>query len=96
MTKFLQLASWNANDLSQHTEELKPYLHSQHRNHENMRDTHHTETSYLKLLMNYPAGTARGGTAIIIKNCIKLHQLSSYSQDFLQATTVLLNVSVSL
>jgi hypothetical protein len=64
-------------------------------------EMHFTEKSYLKLpnhiayRMNHPAGTARGGTAIIIENCIKCHQLNSYSQDFLQATNVLED-SVSL
>jgi hypothetical protein len=43
-----------------------------------------------------PAGTARDDTAIIIKNCIKHHQLNSYSQDFLQATSVSVEDSVSL
>jgi hypothetical protein len=38
--------------------------------------------------MNHPAGTARGGTGIIIKSTIKHHQLNNYSQDFLQATSV--------
>jgi exonuclease III len=43
-----------------------------------------------------PAGTARGGTAIIIKNSIKHHQLNNYNQDFFQATSVLVEDSVGL
>jgi hypothetical protein len=46
--------------------------------------------------MNHPAGTERGGTAIIIKNSIKHHQLNNYSQDFLQATSVSVEDLVSL
>jgi hypothetical protein len=52
-------------------------------------ETHFTEKSYLKLpnytvyRTNHPAGTA-----IIIKNSIKHHQLNNYSQDFLQGTSV--------
>jgi hypothetical protein len=46
--------------------------------------------------MNNPAGTARGGTAIIIKKSIKHHQLNNYSQDFLQVTSVLVEDSVGL
>jgi hypothetical protein len=46
--------------------------------------------------MNHPAGTARGGTAIIITNSIKHHQLNNSSQDFLQATSVLVEDSVGL
>jgi hypothetical protein len=65
-------------------------------------ETHFTENSYLKLPnctaynMNHPARTAQGGTAIIIKNCIKHHQLNSYSQGFLQATNVLAGDLVGL
>jgi hypothetical protein len=65
-------------------------------------ETHFTEKSYLKLPshtvyhMNHPAGTVRGGTAIIIKNSIKHHQLNNYSQDFLQATSVSVEDSVDL
>jgi hypothetical protein len=35
---------------------------------------------------NHPNGTARGGSAIIIKRSIKHHPLPSHNQDFLQAT----------
>jgi hypothetical protein len=50
-----------------------------------------TEDSYLKLrkYTTHPAGTARGGTVIIIIiSSIKDHQLNNYSQNFLQATSV--------
>jgi endonuclease/exonuclease/phosphatase family metal-dependent hydrolase len=65
-------------------------------------ETHFTEKSYLKLPnyavyhTNHPAGTAQGGTAIIIKNTIKHHQLNNYSQDFLQAASVSVEDSVGL
>jgi hypothetical protein len=45
---------------------------------------------------NHTAGTARGRTAIIIKNSIKHHELNNYSQDFLQATSVSGRLSRSL
>jgi hypothetical protein len=60
-------------------------------------ETHFTERSYLKLFKyiiyhrNRPAGTA-----IIIKNSIKHHQLNNYSQDFLQAISVSVEDSVGL
>jgi hypothetical protein len=65
-------------------------------------EPHFTEKSHLKLPnhavyhTNHPAGTARGGTDIIIKNSIKHHQLNNYSKDFLQATSVSVEDSVSL
>jgi hypothetical protein len=63
-------------------------------------ETQFTEKSYLKLLnytvyhTNHPAGTARGRSAIIIKNSIH-HQFNGYCSDFLQAITVSLEDSVS-
>jgi hypothetical protein len=36
------------------------------------------------------AGTARGGTAILIKNSIQHHLLNPYSKDYLQATSIAL------
>jgi hypothetical protein len=63
-------------------------------------EMHFTEKSHLKLPnyttyhTNHPAGTARGGTSIIIKNCNKHHQLNSYSQDILPATSVSVEDSV--
>jgi hypothetical protein len=57
-------------------------------------ETHFTEKSYLKLPnytvhhTHHPAGTARGGTAIIIKSSINHYLQSSYKKDFLQATSV--------
>jgi hypothetical protein len=65
-------------------------------------EKHFTEKSYMKVSsyaayhMNHPAETARGGTAIMIKYYIKHHQPNSYSQDFLQATNVSVEDSVSL
>jgi hypothetical protein len=100
MSKFLQLALWNANSLTQHTE-LKTFISIHNIDVMLISETHFTEKSYLKLPnyavyhMNHPAGTARGGTAIIIKNTIEHHELN-YSQDFLQATSALVEDSVGL
>jgi hypothetical protein len=64
---------------------------------------HFTEKrSYLKLPnntlyhTNHTAVTPRSETATIITNSIKHHQLNNHSQDFLQATSVSVEVSVSL
>jgi hypothetical protein len=52
-----------------------------------------TEKSYIRIPQytfyhtNHPAGTARCGTAIILKSSIQHHQLNPYSQAFLQATS---------
>jgi hypothetical protein len=100
MTKFLQLALWNANGLTQHIEKLKTFISIHNIDIMLVSETHFTEKSYLKLPnyavyhTSHPAGTARGGTAILIKNTIKHHQLNNYSQDFLQASSVLVEDSV--
>jgi hypothetical protein len=100
MANFLRLALWNANGLIQHAEELKTFISLHNTDVMLISETHFTEKCYLKLLnytvyhTNHPAGTARGGTAIIIQNSIHHHQLNGYCFDFLQATTVSVEESV--
>jgi hypothetical protein len=59
-------------------------------------ETHFTTKSFFRLphyityYTNHSTGTARGGTAILIKNSIKHHLLNPYSQDYLQATSIAL------
>jgi hypothetical protein len=60
-------------------------------------EMHFTEKSYLNL-PNYTVyhTSHPAGTAIIITNSIKHHQLNNYSQDFLQETSVSVEDSVGL
>lgn len=57
-------------------------------------ETHFTKQSFARIngydiySTNHPAGTARGGTAIIIKSNIKHVVLNSYSENFLQSTAI--------
>jgi hypothetical protein len=100
MAKFLQLALGNANGLTQHTEELKTFISIHNIDVLLISEMCFTEKIYLKLPnytvyhTNHPARTAQGGTHIIIK--IPSHQLNTCSQDFLQATSVLVEDSVGL
>jgi exonuclease III len=79
MAKFIQLALWNVNGLSEHTEELKTFISIHNIDIMLISEMHFTEKSYLKLpnnttnYINHPAGTAQGGTTMIMKNCIKHH-----------------------
>jgi hypothetical protein len=63
--------------------------------------THFRDKSYLKLrnytvyYTNHPAGTARGGSAILLKISIQHHPLNGYCSDFLQATTVSVEDTIS-
>ncbi|PNF20480.1 RNA-directed DNA polymerase from mobile element jockey [Cryptotermes secundus] len=46
--------------------------------------------NYITYTTNHPAGTARGGTAIIIKCTIQHNPLNPFTQDYLQATSIAL------
>jgi hypothetical protein len=60
-------------------------------------ETHFTEKSYLKRPNHTVHHTNHhAGTAIIIQNSIKHHQLNNYSQDFLQAKSVSVEDSFGL
>jgi exonuclease III len=90
----LKLTIWNANGLTQHMEELKTFISNHNIDVVLISESHFTEKNYLKIPKysiyhtNHPVSIAQGGTSIITKNSIKHHQLSNYSQDFLQATSV--------
>jgi hypothetical protein len=80
--------------------ELQSFLTSRNIDIMLLSETHFTLKSYLRIPhytlyhTNHPAGTARGGTAIIIKNVIKYHPLPNYSRDYLLATSVSVEGSV--
>lgn len=40
--------------------------------------------NYITYYTNHPDNTAHGGAAIVIKSCIKHHQMSCFKTDFLQ------------
>jgi hypothetical protein len=72
MAKFLQLDLREANGPSQRTEELETFISIHNMDVVLVSETHFTEKShqlpnYTNFHTNHPAGTARGGTAIIIK-----------------------------
>jgi hypothetical protein len=97
MATFLQLTLWNANDLTQHTDEPKTFISIHNIHIMLISEMHFTDKSYLKL-PNYTVchTTNPAATAIIIKNSNKHHQLNNFGQDFLQATSVLVEDSVGL
>ena len=92
----LKVVLWNANRLAQHTEEVKTYIQTQNVDVMLISDTHFTKRSYVKIpdytiyATQHPDGTARGGTAIIIKNGIKHHLHGYYTLEHLQATSVVI------
>jgi hypothetical protein len=92
MAKFLKLAVWDANGLIQHRDELKMFLYTLPIYVMLNSETHFTEESYINIPhysryhTNHPSGTARGGTAIILKSSIQHHPLNPYNQAFIQTT----------
>lgn len=96
MSRTLKLAIWNANGLSQHGQEVKSFLIEQEIDVMLISETHNTSRSFLKIPRytiyhtNHPDGTAHGGTAVIIKNIIKHHEIEKYEKEHLQATSVVI------
>jgi hypothetical protein len=92
----LKTVLWNANGLTQHTVEVKTYIQTQNVDVTLFSETHFTKRSYVKI-PNYKIydtqhrdGTAHAGTAIVIKNGIKHHLHGYYTQEHLQATSVVI------
>ena len=90
----LKIALWNANGLAKHTEEVKTYIQNQQVDIMLIPETHFTIRRYFKI-PNYaicdaqhPDGTARGETAVLIKNGIKHYLHGHYNLEHLQATSI--------
>jgi exonuclease III len=96
MSHYLQIAVWNSNGLSQHRNTLQMFLLTHNIDILLTSETHFTSKSffhhphYITYHTNHPAGTARGGAAILIENSIQHHLLHPYSQDYLKATSIAL------
>lgn len=71
---YIKLCVWNANGLAQHAQELKSFITNQNIDIMLISETHFTKKSFLKIpnysiySTEHPNETARGGTAVIIKN----------------------------
>lgn len=90
----LKISIWNANGLVNHGQEIKSFITIHNLDVLLISETHMTTKSFIKIpnysiyYTNHPAGTARGGTAVIIKNKIKHNEIVKYSERNLQATAV--------
>ena len=90
----LRIMEWNANGLLQHQHELQVILCSENIDICLISETHLTKESFIRF-KNYstyhsihPANTARGGSAVIIKNNIKHFEEEKYVTYDIQATVV--------
>lgn len=82
--KNLRIAIWNANGLANHSQEVKYFLCDQSIDMMLISETHFTNKSYMKIPKytiydtKHPNGSGYGGTAVIIKNSIKHHELNKF------------------
>ena len=94
MCKSYRIATWNANGLLRHRQELVLFLEENKIDILLASETHFTEKSYFKIndyIMydtKHPDGTAHGGTAILIRKNIKHHEEEPYRYNEIQATSV--------
>lgn len=94
MYNLLNIAVWNANGLTHHILELRAFISENNIDIMLISETHFTNKSFVKIqgytiyTTNHPAGTARGGTAVIIKNNIKHEPLQDYCKAFIQSTAI--------
>jgi hypothetical protein len=97
MNRTLRIIAWNANVLVQDKQELEDLFYSDKIDIVLISEIHFTTWTSLKI-RNYrtyttihPSGRARSGTAVITKKSIKQYEFKSYSENYIQATSVSIN-----
>lgn len=94
MTHSFRFALWNANGLGNHAQELQAFINQNKIDVLLISETHFTNASFFKIPFfslyqcNHPDNTAHGGSAVLIKNCIKHHVLPAYQFAHIQACSV--------
>lgn len=90
----LHIMEWNANGLLKHQQELQAILNKENIDICLISETHFTKESFIRF-KNYstyhsihPANTARGGSAVIIKDNIKHYEEEKYITCDIQATNI--------
>ena len=93
----LKICLWNANGLSQHKLEVEKFLNEENIDIMLISETHFSDKNNFKIKgyilydTKHPSGKAHGGSAILIKNRISHFEIESFSEDFLQATSICLS-----
>lgn len=96
MTRFYRVCAWNANGLANHCQELQAFISQNKIDIMLVSETHFTDISYFKIpnfLMyhaHHPDNRAHGGSAILIRNNIKHHELPSYRHNHIQSTSIVI------
>lgn len=94
MARDLRIMEWNANGLSQHQQELQAVLDTEKIDVCLISETHFTKQSFIKFRgyrvyhTIHPDNTARGGSAIIIKEHYLHYEEEKYETEEIQATAV--------
>ena len=100
MAHKLKIATWNANGLCQHAQEINLFLQTFQLDILLVSETHFTESSHMKI-PNYninhtthPDETVNGGTAVIMRQNIKHHARAEYKQNNIQVTSISLEDNI--
>lgn len=94
MAKEARIALWNANGLKQRLRELELFMNLQKIDICLISETHYTKHSYVKIKgynayhTSHPDDTAKGGTAILIKDTIKHYEEQKFITEWLQAKII--------
>lgn len=90
----IRIAIWNANGLSNHTQETEIFLKTNSIDVLLISESHFTSRSYFKIkefdliTANHPSNRAHAGSAILIKSNIKYEELPNFTHSYLQAAGV--------
>ncbi|KAG7296733.1 hypothetical protein JYU34_020641 [Plutella xylostella] len=90
----LKIATWNINGLTPNKSEVEAFINVNHIDILLISETHFKENTIFSIPRfnvyhtNHPDGTAHGGTAVLIKSCIKHYPLPSFCTEQIQASTV--------
>lgn len=93
----LKIASWNANGLCNHTQEVKAFISLHDIDILLISETHFTNKSYFRVpnynlyFTNHPSGRGHGGTAILVRSSIRHFENEKYGRENIQATSVTLD-----
>jgi len=94
----LLILLWNSNGLAQHRDELDVLLHDRRIDVALITETHFTKHTYFHIKdytlynTNYPSKSARGGTAVLVRNAISHFPLPSSSSRHLQETSITIHL----
>lgn len=92
--KILRIATWNANGLANHKQEVIAFLDINKVDVLLVSETHFTELTtfsipdYTIYHTTHPDGRGHGGSAVVIRSSIRHHELDKYQTNEIQATTI--------